>query len=1329
VSSLLLALFLYTGTAWGQAGTTAVFGEVTDPQGAAVVGAKVTLTNPATGISRTDDTDGTGRYQFLGLPPGIYNLKVEMQGFRTAVREKIELLVNTQTKLNITLELGAITETVQVTEAASVLNTTNASIGNVINNTQVQNIPIEARNVAYLLSLQTGATFLPTGDMRSGAISGARSDQSNITLDGIDLNDPQGQQGAYQGAYRISQETLQEFRVTTSSFDATTGRSSSAQVTLVSKSGSNEYHGGVFWYHRNTATSSNEYFNKLSQGANGQPNKPPKLNKHLFGGSAGGPIVKDRVFVFGSFEGNRQKFETFSTRAVPSATLRDGILIYQCATGPGPDGVVGTADDIPCPTVNTTVTGLSGTTYTIPAGFFGVSPAQFAAIDPIQLGPLNGIVPAGPNAAAIAYFQQFPLPNRPGRDGRTVGGITFGNIMEYGFKAPLENIQYNYDIKFDFKLDPQGNHSVFWRAGLQDDSYGGEPQFPGQPPATLSLLNPKVSVIGYTAVLNPHLVNTFRYGYVFYKSENAGQQTFSASTFRFLSTFTPLTSTNARYFQTHNLVDDVSWTRGSHTFQFGTNIRFSRLPRFTNGISFHQAIANGSWVTGVGRRFMPGRSTCTTPGCFAVPAVLSANAASWADTSIVLWGILTQGNARYNYRTDGSILAEGAPVHRRYASNEFEFYAQDTWRFKSNLTFTYGVRWSVYSPPWETGGQQVAPRPGFGEWFELRRQAMLAGRGSNSVQRISFDLAGPVNGGKGFYDWDLNNFSPRASVAWTPRFSDGVLGWITGNGKMVLRGGYSLIFDRIGQALATSFDSGGSFGMSTQLTSPFGGCDEGYSNPCPRFTAFNQVPGPPLIQPAPPGGFPATPPFGLFAITNSIDDSNVTPYAHSVNFTIGRELPWNLSFEASYVGRFGRKLLTRRDLSMPLDIVINGRSYFQAASALAAYAEQGDPIGFSVGAHPTSVATDPFWENLYPGMIGNPICDVYGLGAAAYTTATMAVYDAYLCFAPDYTTTLQFLDQGASPSDPVGLCTAFGSCSRLGPYTFFSDQYSALAGQSTIGRANYNAFQLTVRKRMSNGLQFDFNYTLAKSLDMTSEVERGANFGDFFGGGYSEFLVNSWQPELNYSHSTFDVRHQINLNWIYELPFGRNRWLGKDVPGWADQIIGNWSVSGLMRWTSGFPFNVINCRSCWPTNWNLQGNASLFGTSFPETTRTKNAIGGLPSPFVGPSSPVTTLNDPNNPVSFFRRSRPGEIGFRNVLRGDGYYNWDLGVLKTFPITERWKLKFRWEIFNAWNTVRFNTGNISATPDLVSSFGRYNSTLATCDGSAGRCMQFALRLEF
>jgi hypothetical protein len=336
---------------------------------------------------------------------------------------------------------------------------------------------------------------------------------------------------------------------------------------------------------------------------------------------------------------------------------------------------------------------------------------------------------------------------------------------------------------------------------------------------------------------------------------------------------------------------------------------------------------------------------------------------------------------------------------------------------------------------------------------------------------------------------------------------------------------------------------------------------------------------------------------------------------------------------------------------------------------------------------------------------------VQGRGAAAYDTATKAVYDAYLCFAPDYTTALEFLDQG-------GLCDVYGTCSKFGPYAYFQDQFASLAGQSSVGWSYYDALQVTARKRMSHGLQFQVNYTFSKSLDMTSDVERGGAFGSFSNGGYSEFVVNSWNLRSNYSHSSFDLRHQVNANWVYELPFGHHRWLGGHSPGWVNHAIGGWDFAGLWRLTSGFPFSVINCRSCWPTNWNLQGNASLFGAA-PALGTTRNAVKGQPSPFI----------DPVAALAAFRRDRPGEVGLRNVFRGDGFFTIDTALRKTWSITEQQKLAFSWEVFNLTNTPKFDTGNLTAFPDISSSFGKYNSTLAVCDGAAGRCMQFGLHYSF
>ena len=310
-------LFSVTGLVRAQAGAASVYGDIKDQQGAGLPGATVTLTSAGTGASRTTTTNEIGGYRFVALTPGLYTLKIELAGFRTAVHDKLELAVDTATRQDAALALGNVSETIEVAARASIINTTDASLGNTMTERQIQQLPLEARNPVGLLSLQAGATYLPTGDQRSGSVSGARSDQSNVTLDGVDVNDPV-QGFAYTTVVRVTLDSLQEFKVSTSNYSADMGRSSAAQVSLVTKGGTNAFHGAGYWGHRNTDWSSNEYFFKLTQLQSGLPSKPPKLDKHNFGGAIGGPIRRDRLFFFGNYEGLREASEDPVVRNVPS---------------------------------------------------------------------------------------------------------------------------------------------------------------------------------------------------------------------------------------------------------------------------------------------------------------------------------------------------------------------------------------------------------------------------------------------------------------------------------------------------------------------------------------------------------------------------------------------------------------------------------------------------------------------------------------------------------------------------------------------------------------------------------------------------------------------------------------------------------------------------------------------------------------------------------------------------------------------------------------------------------------------------------------------------
>ena len=310
--------------------TTQVSGVVTDPTGAVIPGAAVELENLNTGLKRATKSDSDGAYSFLQVMPGQYKLTATMTGFRTTIIPDVRLLVNNPTTVNIRMEVGQISESIAVTAEAVLVNTTDASLGNAISTQAILQIPMNARNIVALLAGQPGVVFTTEGDTdsRNGAVSGGKSDQANVTLDGVDVND-QMDRNAFTSVLRVTPDSVQEFRIVTMNANADQGRSSGAQVTLVTKGGTNELHGALYEYHRNTVTTANFFFNNAATPAV----ERPKLIRNIFGAASGGPLKKNRLFLFGNYEGRRDARDQPATRYVPSMDMRQGILNYQRRDG------------------------------------------------------------------------------------------------------------------------------------------------------------------------------------------------------------------------------------------------------------------------------------------------------------------------------------------------------------------------------------------------------------------------------------------------------------------------------------------------------------------------------------------------------------------------------------------------------------------------------------------------------------------------------------------------------------------------------------------------------------------------------------------------------------------------------------------------------------------------------------------------------------------------------------------------------------------------------------------------------------------------------------
>ncbi|MGA9706204.1 MAG: carboxypeptidase-like regulatory domain-containing protein, partial [Candidatus Sulfotelmatobacter sp.] len=616
---LAVLLLAFQNLSFAQSATTSLRGTVSDAKGLVVAGAEVTLSNAATGFSRSTKTDGQGTYQFLELPPAAYVLTVEAAGFAKTKRENVVLQVSNPTTLNLSLQVAGGSVVVEVTGESPLVNTTDATLGNTFDSRQLTDLPSEGRDPASILSLQPGVVYIGStttsqqdNDSRGGAVNGARSDQSNITLDGLDDND-QLEGYAFQGAMRATLDSLQEFRVTTSNYDAASGRSSGAQMNLVTKSGTNAIHGSIYEYNRPTFDVANDWFNKQSQLEQDDPNRPQHILRNTFGGTIGGPIKKDRLFFFAAYEGQRTAEQEQTTRIVPTQSLRDGIITYLCNPSTDTNCTLGTPNS-----QGVNVQNIAG--YA-PDYVATLTPAQFASLDnppgtgcgsqsPVTCPPtpgnpsgggVNGLLANIGGANPNALFTHYPLPNCTAC-GNAVNGDGDG-LNSAGFTFPGNNPTSlnTYIFKLDYKITADGNQSLFMRGNLQNDHQALPPQFPTLPADDIVTNNSKGIAGGYTYIIRNNLINNFRYAFIRQGLGQGGLNNQDYNTLRGLDdtqalnpTDTPSIFTNV---PVHNFIDDVSWTKGKHTIQFGTNWRLIHNNRQSNAENLSSGYANLYWMS------------------------------------------------------------------------------------------------------------------------------------------------------------------------------------------------------------------------------------------------------------------------------------------------------------------------------------------------------------------------------------------------------------------------------------------------------------------------------------------------------------------------------------------------------------------------------------------------------------------------------------------------------------------------------------------------------------------------------------------------------------
>ena len=776
------AALLAGSSVLAQNATTSLRGVITDPSGATVPNASIELNDTASGQRLTAKAGKSGEYQLNQIPPATYTVSATAAGFGSQAKSA-QLLVNQPATINFALTVQSSNEVVDVSATAATLNTSDATLGDSKNNDLIQALPSETRNVPDLLSLEPGVFFLPQPsnpalqDSRSGAVNGGRSDQGNITLDGVDDND-QVRGLAFTGVLRETQDSIEEFRVTTGNANADAGRSSGAQVSLVTKSGTNRYHGAAYEYFRPTNTVANDWFNKQAQLQSGLPNRPPKLVRNIFGADVGGFVIKDKLFFFGNFEGARQAESAIVSQTVPTAAFQAGTLSY---------------------------TGSDGNNYVL-------SSAQVAALDAgCQVcGTTAYTAGPGPNPNALNYFNTMPAAN-----GSTLGdGLNTGS---YTFSSPNPKTLNTSIVRLDYI--PGQKHRIFARGNFQKDTTGNTEQFPGQGPSSVLIDNTKGMTFGDTWTITPSIVNDIRYGFIRQGFGQSGVGKGDFVDFRFIATATSEARSTIASVPVNNIVDNFNVSKGRHSMQFGGNWRLVHQNRTSDSNSYNSATSNPSWLAG----------NAPQPDSLGGVPVNDGFTQSYNQAFANLVGTIPSVTNVSNYQvtsaSTGTLLGDGTPIERHFKANEYEVYAQDQWRATPKLTITYGLRWTILQTPYETKGQQVTPTIDTHTWFTQREVAAL--QGVIYEPDLAFAPSGPYYKKPGFYPKSKNNIAPRFALAYSP------------DNKTSIRAGAGLYYDHFGQGLVNTFDQNGSFGLSTAVTDPAG--SYGYST-APRFTNRTTLP-------------------------------------------------------------------------------------------------------------------------------------------------------------------------------------------------------------------------------------------------------------------------------------------------------------------------------------------------------------------------------------------------------------------------------------------------------------------------------------------------------
>ena len=1233
-----------------QAQTTgSLTGLITDQNKAVVAGATVTLFSNIADANRTAITDSNGAFDFQALLPGTYGMEVEGKGFKKAIVRNIVVSVNLASQVNVELEIGLAGESVTVTAAQEIINTGSPSLTNVISTRQVVDLPLPGRNPLDLAGLQAGIAVDGT-NVRGSSIAGLRQTATTVTQDGINAMDNFVKTSSLFAISTPSLNSTAEVSITTNTVSSEAGRGV-GQVAVVTKSGTNEYHGSLFYMNRNSALQANTFFNNSL----GTPR--PRQNQHFFGFDIGGPIYmlrpggggspavwsgKDRATFFFAYEGFRDNFSVTRNRTVLTPEARQGIFRYTRICGSAPGCTPGTQ------TVNLLAIGTQN------------------AVNPIAMAHINAMpafnntdVGDGFNTAGFRY---------------NVTGVSNNDKYVGRYDHQLVENTWLGSHKFEFVLN-------YFKNILSPDTFNGlEAPFPGLVNSAQG--GPRWLVTGaLVSSFGASVTNVFRVGKQWAPVGFLLDQNPTENFIDFQGITDPWAGGNfqsqGRDTQVWQVSDNLSWSKGSHLFRMGAD--------------YQQIFADTFNDVGINPRIVLGTPAHNTGGILdsEIPfssATIRTNARN-VFANIV--GNLSSASATLNVTSPTSGFVPGATRARLFRQRDLALYVQDQWRAKSNLTLNFGLRWDYMGVPTIPNGlaiQLTDPRhifgvSGFGNLFNPNAPAGAA----PAIGTLDF-VSGDT--GKGLYNNDWNNFAPFIGFAWSPEFNSGIGRFLFGSaGKSSLRGGYSISYLRDGFTVISN-------AMGT-----------GTTNPGLIATAANTTPTGVLTGagvPLPPQTFSmpltdrknniANPNNSLWAIQPDLK----TPYVQQWSFGYEREIAKDTALEIRYAANHAVKLYRAVDFN-EINIFENGflNEFINAQHNLAINAAN-DVNSFGNLFPAQGTVPLPIFSRFFATGVSN----ANGFGNTTFISHlnnnNVGSIASTLAFSNIYRASRELVANGI-------------------PANFFVANPNSSASRllTNDSMSNYHALQVEIRKRFSDGLQFQADYTFSKALTDAPDAQ-----------GNNQSTLENFRTfrdkRLDYRRSNDDQIHRFVANALYDLPFGHGRRFLSASNSVVNQVLGGWSLGGIVVWSTRTPFFITSGRTTfnsWPAGAEANNlPAQLVGMTFEEfrnnvgVFRTPGGIFWFNPEFLNITLSPTTgrvLNSTLKP-GLLDQPAPGTFGNfpLNSISAGRYFNLDMSATKRFRISERVSFEIKTTFINILNNANFNFGN---TAFDSTSFGRITGT--------------------